>query len=85
MITGPLLRKIPVLSLTERALQMALHLLNKPTEPTFVGQVTATDPLAVPMLVLFSFPIFVNFAVLLGDRNSIHHRVALHCLVPLFG
>ena len=62
VITGPFLLKIPVLSLSERDLQIALHLLIKPIEPTFVGQVTATDPLAVPMLVLFSFPVFLGFA-----------------------
>ena len=60
-ITGPLFLKIPVLSLSERDLQIALHLLINPFEPVFVGQVTATDPKAVPILVRFSFQIFLGF------------------------
>ena len=55
--TGPLLLTIPVLSTAERVLQTALHLLKIPEEPTFVGQVAATDPFAAPMPVLFSFPV----------------------------
>ena len=62
VITGPSLRRIPVLSLSERVLQTALHLLNKPREPIFDGQDAATDPLAAPIQVLFSFPDFVDFA-----------------------
>ena len=62
VIIEPYFRKIPVLSLLKKVLQIALHLLIKPIEPTFVRQVTATGPLAVPMLVLFSFPVFVDFA-----------------------
>ena len=56
--TGPFLHTIPVLSTAERVLQTALHLLNIPEEPTFVGQVAVTDPFAVPMLVLFSLSVF---------------------------
>ena len=62
VITGPFFHSIPVLSLTERALQIALHLLSNPREPVFDGQGAATDPLAAPILVRLSFPNFVDFA-----------------------
>ena len=62
VITGPFFRRIPVLSLSERVLQTALHLLNKLWEPIFDGQDAATDPLAAPIPVPTSFPDFVDFA-----------------------
>ena len=62
VITGPFLLKIHVLSLSERALQIALHLFRNPLELVFVGQDAATDPLTAPILVLFSFPSFLGFA-----------------------
>ena len=65
--TGPLLLTILVLSTAERVLQTALHLLKIPCEPVFVGQ-AATDPLAIPILVRLSFPVFLVF-----DARRPHH------------
>ena len=62
VITGPFLRRIPVLSLSERVLQTTLHLLNKPWEPIFDGQDAAIDPLVAPIPVPTSFPVFIDFA-----------------------
>ena len=61
VITRPFLRRIPVLSLSERVLQTALHLLNKPWEPVFDGQDATIDPLAAPISVPTSFPVFIDF------------------------
>ena len=73
VIIEPFLCRIPVLSLSERVLQTALHLLNKPWEPTFDGQDAATDPLAAPIPVLLSFPDLFDFAA--RRQPPLPHRI----------